>query len=427
MIELCLIARAGRLAYHRAMMLKRVFQARIAGETPSSAGLPVLLFVMFITNLGFGLIVPILPLYARAFDAQPWQVALVFSAFSIGSFVGEPFWGRLSDRIGRRPVLISTLMCNCVCFGLMAFAPSIEAAVLIRLFGGLFAGNGSVVQSYITDVTPPEQRAGKLSLIGVAYNLGFIAGPVIGGLLAHPELGPRGFRAPFEFASALGLLAAVLVSLLVRESNAEPGAHGRASPVAVLAQAVRHPVAAPLLGVTFVCAFSLTAIQSIFGLWGHLRFDWNPRQIGMIFAFSGIAGATAQWFFLRRLARRFGEARTLAAGLVLAIASQLAIPMGHGFASVGMLMASAAFGQSFVFPNVAALMSRITSPRRQGQVMGLNNAMGAAARICGPLASGLSLAGFGLSAPFYLACIVVAPAIGLALLADRRLKQAPLL
>jgi len=182
------------------------------GGRSSAAALYTLLSVMFINMMGFGVIVPFLPFYAASFHAAPWQIALVFSAYSVGSFFGEPFWGRLSDRIGRKPILVSTVAANCLCYGALAFAPNIWWAIVIRVLGGMAAGNGSVVQGYIADVTPVELRAGRMAKLGAAYNLGFILGPFIGGMLARPSEGPAGYHLPlltssFLFVNGLILLA----------------------------------------------------------------------------------------------------------------------------------------------------------------------------------------------------------------------------
>src|SRR5690242_11589310 len=174
-----------------------------SAEIVSAAALTTLLSVMFINLLGFGIVVPLLPFYAKSFNAPPWQIALIFSAYAIGGFFGEPFWGRLSDRIGRKPILISTVSGNCLCYLALAFAPNVYIAFIVRLLGGLASGNGSVVQGYIADVSPPEDRSGKLSLLGAAYNIGFIVGPALGGLLAHPGMGPAGFRVPLIVCSCL--------------------------------------------------------------------------------------------------------------------------------------------------------------------------------------------------------------------------------
>ena len=146
-------------------------------KKPSAAALPTLLFILFINLVGFGIVVPLLPFYAKSFNASAWQIALVFSAYAIGAFFGEPFWGRLSDRIGCKPILISTVCGNCLCYLALAFAPNIAVAFLVRLMGGMASGNGSVVQGYIADVTPGEKRAGRLALLGAANNMGFIVDP----------------------------------------------------------------------------------------------------------------------------------------------------------------------------------------------------------------------------------------------------------
>src|SRR6185369_2142775 len=177
----------------------------------------------------------------------------------MGGFFGEPFWGRLSDRIGRRPLLISTLIANCLVYGLLAFAPNIWMAFVIRFFGGMFAGNGSVVQGYIADVTPPDERAGRMSRMGAAYNVGFIVGPFVGGVLANPNAGLVGFRPPLLAASALGALAALGVIFFVRESRPpNPNYVAPPSRWAMTGIALRHPVIGRLMLLTFLVGFAFT-------------------------------------------------------------------------------------------------------------------------------------------------------------------------
>jgi DHA1 family tetracycline resistance protein-like MFS transporter len=400
----------------------------------SPAALPTLLFVVFMNLLGFGMVVPLLPFFAASFHAAPWQISLIFSAYAMGGFIGEPFWGRLSDRIGRRPVLIFTLACNCISYGCMAFAPNIWAAFFIRFFGGMFSGNGSVVQGYIADVTPPEDRAGKLARVGVAFNIGFIVGPSLSGALARPELGHAGFQLPFLVASALAACSALGVALLVKESRARrTGMINQPSRWALTGQAMRHPVVGRLLLLTLVAGFAFNGIESVFGFWGQSSFGWGPRQTAIVFGVVGVTNAAAQWFVTGRLSKRWGQARALAAGMALTVVATLLIPFSRGLFTAALFMSLMAFGQSVAFPNVGALISRVTHNDRQGQAMGLNNATGALARFFGPLASNLIFGAtfiFGshaIESPFYLAALVVAPAILLALSAGRAVKTAPVL
>jgi DHA1 family tetracycline resistance protein-like MFS transporter len=401
--------------------------APASAAEPSPAALPTLLFVVFMNLLGFGMVIPLLPFYGASFNAPPWAVALIFSAYSIGSFIGEPFWGRLSDRIGRKPVLLSTLTCNCLCYGAMAFAPNIYVAFAIRLLGGMFAGNGSVVQGYIADVTKPEDRAGKMARIGVAFNIGFIVGPSLSGLLAQPSLGPAGFRAPFLAASFLGGCSALGVLLLVKESRARHhGPKYQPSRWAMLGKATAHPIIGRLLLVTLVAGCAFTGIESTFGFWGQHRFGWGPRQVGIVFGVVGVTNAIAQWFLTGRLSKRYGEALMLAAGMALTVVATTLLPLSTGLVTTTALMALMAFGQSVAFPNVSALISRNSDPDRQGQALGLNNATNALARVVGPLAGGLVFSGLSINGPFWMGAVIVTPAIVLALSARRR-NAAPLL
>ncbi len=390
-------------------------------STPSRWAAPSLIAVIFINMLGFGIIVPLLPFYAKSMHAQPWQIALIFSAYAMGGFFGEPFWGRLSDRYGRKPLLISTITGNCLCYLALAFAPNVAAAFVIRFLGGMASGNGAVIQGYIADVTPPERRARMLSRQGAAWNVGMIVGPAVGGAFAHTDIGPIGFRIPLFIAAALSAVAVIGIVLFIRESRVRDRAIShRPSRWSAIGEAVRHPVIGRLMLLTFLVGFAFTGIESTFGLWGQARFGWGPRLISVCFAAVGVVAATTQFFITGPLSERFGEGRMLAIGMgVTALGSALQ-PFSNGLIMTTALMCVTAIGQSVAWPNVGALISRTADPHRQGQILGLNNASGAFARFVGPLSAGLTFAGISINAPFWQGALIVAPAILLALSAARR-------
>ena len=386
------------------------------GDSAQTAALPTLLAVMFVNMVGFGIVVPLLPFYARSFQASAWQMALIFSAYAMGAFFGEPFWGRMSDRIGRKPILISTVCGNCLCYFALAFAPDIWIAFLVRFVGGMASGNASVIQGYIADVTPVDKRSGRISHLSAAYNLGFIVGPALGGLLAHPSAGHDGFRIPLIVASSLAAFCAVGIILFVKESRSHPHHEFEDGPTrwAVMGRALTHPVIARLMLVTLLAGSAFMSVEFVFGLWSAARFHWGPREVGLAFAVVGIVAALCQLLLTGRLSERFGEARVLAAGMALTALATIALPFSQGW-SVMALLGISALGQSVAWPNVSALISRNADSGHQGQYQGLNNATGALARLTGPLAAGLVFASLGVDAPFYLAGLLVVPAIFFAL------------
>jgi DHA1 family tetracycline resistance protein-like MFS transporter len=397
-----------------------MLQAETPSPRRSAWALYTLLSVTFINILGFGIVVPLLPFYGQSFHAQPWQIGLIFSAYSMGSFFGEPFWGRLSDRIGRKPILVSTTLANCLCYGALAFAPSIWFAFVIRFLGGMAAGNGSVIQGYIADVTAPEDRAGRMASLGAAYNIGFILGPVAGGFLAKPSAGTIGFQIPLLAASALAGVSSFGILMLVRESRrVRPVDAPQSSRWAVIGFAARHPVVGRLMLLTFMVGFAFTGIESVFGLWAHHRFSWQPRDVGLCFAVSGLVSSPTQFFLTGTLSRRFGEARMLAVGMAGTVIAMVLIPFCDGHWPTYALMAVMALCSSVAFPNSGALMSRSIDEHNQGQVMGLNNACGAFARFAGPSGAAFVYSAISVDGPYFLGALVVAPAILLALGAGR--------
>jgi len=390
-------------------------------STPSAWAAPSLIAVIFINMLGFGIIVPLLPFYAKSMNAAPWQISLIFSAYAMGGFFGEPFWGRLSDRYGRKPLLISTITGNCLCYLALAFAPNVLAAFVIRFLGGLASGNGAVIQGYIADVTPPERRARMMSRQGAAWNVGMIVGPAVGGAFAHVDSGPIGFRIPLFIASGLSALAVTAIILFIRESRVrDQSISQRPSRWSAIGDALRNPVIGRLMLLTFLVGFAFTGIESIFGLWGQAKFGWGPRQISVCFAAVGVVAAVTQFWVTGPLSERYGEARMLAVGMGMTVLGCAFQPLSTGLVSTTVLMCLTAVGQSVAWPNVSALISRTADPHRQGQIMGLNNAAGAFARFVGPFCAGLTFAGISINAPFWQGGLIVAPAILLALSAARR-------
>lgn len=404
-----------------------------AATTPDASprALYVLLLVVFINLVGFGLVIPLLPFYAKSLNASPWQVTAMFSAYSLGQFIAEPFWGRLSDRIGRRPVLIVTILANTLSYVALAFAPNIAWAFAIRMFGGCATGNISTIQGYMADVTPPEKRAGRMGLLGAAFGMGFVVGPTLGGLLpgvaklfGHSDTGRLAFQIPLLTAAALAAIASLGVFLFVVESRSPSQ---KDAPVIRrrehLAAAVANPVLSRVLLVTLIFTAAFAGMESIFGLWTQARFDWGPRQVGLCFAVIGVVASVGQGLITGRLARRFGEARVLIVGLVITTIGLAITPMVPAAAFVPFTVGCIAFGQSLSFPCIAALISHATPPDKQGAMLGLNAAAGSLARMTGPMLAG-PLFGLAIGGPFWLGAVLMLPAVAFALTIENRVKAA---
>lgn len=400
-----------------------------AGEAPGAPadrglkGLALLLVVVFINIAGFSLILPLLPFFGQSFGASPVAVTLLFSAYSFGSLFGEPYWGRLSDRIGRRRVLTVSITGAALSYLAFAFAPGFVAALLLRVVGGFFSGNLAVVQGYIADITPPEKRAQRIGLFGAAFNLGFVTGPAIGGLLARPEMGAIGFRPPILAAAGFAAAAAIGAFVLLRDTR--PAARtGQRPPPLPRGEAWRFVAGQPVVGrmilIGFLAVWGFASMEAVFGLWTEARFGWSARQVGLAFIAIGLTGCFTQAILIGPLSRRFGEARMVLAGMVMLATAMILQPLiATPVASVA-LMSLLMFGHSLAFPNISALISRSTPGDRQGSVLGVHMSAGAFARIVGPPVVGGLFTAVAWDAPYYLcaglillAAVVAAQAVRL--------------
>lgn len=370
--------------------------------------MPLLLVMVFLNIAGFSLILPLLPFYAKAFDASPIAVACLFAAYSFGSVFGEIYWGRRSDAIGRKPVLVLTTACAALSYVAFAFAPSLAVALLIRIVSGFFSGTLGVVQGVIADITPPEQRAKNMGYFGAAFNLGFATGPAIGGLLADTSRGLAGFHAPIFVAAALAAGASLWAMLALPETR-PTGASTRPAPS--YGEAIRFVRDDRLLIRLFLIAFcgiaAFASMEAIFGLWTERNFGWTVHEVGLTFLAVGGTGLLVQAFLIGPMVGRFGEARVIVIGLAVLIAAILLQPLIRMPVASVILMALLMAGHSLAFPNAGALVSRSTPPSAQGSVMGLNMASNALSRIVAPP---MFAALFAISAdlPYYLCALMIA-------------------
>lgn len=370
----------------------------------------VLLSVIFLNIAGFGLVIPLLPFFGKALDAPAWQIAILFSAYSFGQFLGEPFWGRMSDRVGRRPVLMISIAGGALAYVALAFAPTIWLAFAARFVGGFLSGNISTLQGALADITRPEERAAKMGLMGSAFSLGFMVGPAIGGLLARPELGPLGFQIPLFAAAGFGLLSALAVAVFVRESRPEPKSGARLPQAEVLRQALAHPIIARVMVISFITVAGFAGIEATYGLWTEQRFGWGPREIGFAFMGIGVLGAYCQAVVTGSLVRRHGETRVLTAGLAAMWIGMLFQFFSPNWPVAMVGFAFVCFGQSICFPCLTALISQATPPDRQGETLGLNMSNMALARIGGPIFAGQLFSLIDPGAAFIVTAILIVPA-----------------
>jgi MFS family permease len=376
--------------------------------------LPLLLVTVFLNIAGFSLILPLLPFYGTLFGASSFWVACLFAAYSLGSVFGEIYWGRRSDMIGRRPVLIVTTACAAVSYVAFAFAPNLAAAIAIRIVTGFFSGTFGVVAGTIADITPPQTRAKHMGYFGAAFNLGFAMGPAIGGLLVDTAAGLAGFRLPILAAAVLSAGASAWAFAALPETRPQGGA---VRPLPSYSAALRFVSAHPLLWRLFLIAFcgiaAFSSMEAVFGLWTAQNFAWTAHEVGLTFLVVGSSGLLVQSLLIGPLVARFGEARVIVGGLLLLIGAIVLQPVLHMPVASVVLMSLLMVGHSLAFPNAGALVSRTTPPDQQGSVMGLNMASNAVSRIVAPPFFGWLFAQQA-DAPYYVCALLIAAMVPVA-------------
>ena len=322
-----------------------------------------LLLTIFIDTVGFGIILPLLPFFAEKFGASPLQVTLLATVYSFSQFIFAPLWGRLSDRIGRRPIILLTLFGLFLGYILLTFTNSLMILFLVRAFVGSMAANSGVIHAYIADITSTSARAGAMAKVGAAHGLGFIIGPAIGGLFAGSDPVNPNLALPFLIAAGLSGTAFCIACFQVRETIGielrEEASAGQRSLGRVFIGAIRIPQLALLFVVVTMTPFVFSGVETTFVIWSERVLGWGPWQNGQIYTFMGITAAGTQWFLVGRLTRRFGECRLICVGAVMIFLGVLILP--HMTDTLGLCVAFGfiVFGVSVNNPSLSSLVSNM--------------------------------------------------------------------
>ena len=404
----------------------RACRPRVVVFLPAGAVMPVLLLIVFIDMVGFGIVIPLLPFYAEHFGASPLAVTSLMAIYSLMQFVTAPLLGSISDRFGRRRVLLFSLVGAACGYGLMAMAESLLVLFLARGFAGAMAGNIAAAQAYIADITTPETRARGMGMFGAAFGLGFIVGPSIGGILAGGDAGAVNFALPLLVAAGTSVLAALLVFIALSEpAKAQPtmrSAFTAQSWFGSIAGALRQPGLAGLVVVFFFVVFAFSGLESTFALWAERQLAWGPRDVGYMFAGLGVVLVVVQGGLIGPMTKRMGEERVLFTGVIALVIGFLLLPVMQTPAAAAGAMVLLAAGFGLANPSLQSLVSRSAPATGQGAALGVAQSAASLGRILGPMQAGALFNFGGRALPYFVSAAIL---IAVAGAVWRRARQIP--
>ena len=342
------------------------------------SSLLTLFSIVAIDLIGFGVVIPILPYLADSYGASATVLGVLLTCYSGMQFLFAPVWGRLSDRVGRRPVMLLTIAGTSLALLALGLAPSLFWLFVARLFGGLFSANVSVATAYVGDLTEGPERTRWMGLIGAAFAIGFILGPAIGGLLA-----PYGYQVPMLAAAGLAAVNFVYGLFSLREPPTL--ATGDRPP------AIQLPPAGTVRKLCLACfvfTLGVSQLETVFAFFMIDRFRYEARQVAYILVMMALIMAAVQGGAIRRLATRFGERKLILGGSALLAVSLAAVPYMPTVSLLFVPLAVASVGRALVYPSMLGLVSVAAAAAERGLVMGAFQSSASLARVVGPLVAG---------------------------------------
>ena len=375
----------------------------------------ILCLITGLSTVGFGLVLPTFLFYAQNLGATTAIATVIIATYSMGQFIATPLWGRLSDRIGRKPVLLISIFCQSICFMALALAPNLWMLALARFMGGIVSGNISTAMAYVSDSTNEEKRAKWLGYIGASVSIGFMTGPAIGGLLGGQDASSANLFYPGIVAASIAFMTGILAIFFLKESlkpeNRNPNTNKKSSLLKNWGLVFKRPVLAEIVLLGFLMMFVTGTFETIFPLWTEARFYWGPMQVGYSMTYIGLTVTLVQVFVVGRVVPLLGEVNVIrlafigyAIGLfIMAQAPSWAVMM------VGLTF-SASSGATFGTA-ASSFVSKVAGDNEKGFVLGVYQSCGWLGRISGPLAVGVVFSTIGVNAPLYLGILVLIPCI----------------
>lgn len=374
--------------------------------------LVVIFLTVFIDLIGFGIIIPLNPYLAKAFGADALQIGFLMTIYSAAQFLFSPFWGRLSDRVGRRPIILMSLIGAGLSHLLFAFATSFSLLFLARLLAGIFGANISTAMAYIADVTPEKDRSKNMGIIGAAFGLGFVLGPALGAFFSHlghlwGDHPPLGSSFAAVAAGLICLSNAVLAWRLLPESlslsSTTQASRLKISRWLLLKKHLTHPPVGTLQVIYFLAAFAMAHMEASLFLLMQDKFGWSLTQAGVGFAYVGLVMVFTQGYFIRRLLPIMGEPSLLVLGLLLQGVGFAGIASAGSISFMALAVTFLGLGTGCINPSITGSISLLTSAEEQGEVMGVNQSLSALGRILGPVSGGWIYRDVAHSSPFWAA------------------------
>jgi predicted MFS family arabinose efflux permease len=380
-----------------------------------SRALWILILVVFVDLLGFGMVIPVMPRYAAELGAPTAWIGLLLTGYSAMQFIFAPIWGRLSDRLGRRPVLLGSIAMTAVGFLVYSLAPTFGWLLAARLFAGAATANLAIARAYVADVTTPETRAKGMGMIGASFGVGFILGPAMASWLSHYSLAAPGYA-----AAALSVVNGIAAFFILPEPEERKQAAHRPR-FAALSEELERPGIRRLLLTSVIAILAFSALEATFSLFAQDVFHLDQQRVGYVFAYIGVIAVVVQGGLIGPLTRRFGEQRLLVAGLALQAATFLALPFAGSTGAMLAVLAPMSVGSGLVNPSLAALLSRMARKEDQGGTLGIGESASALGRIVGPEAGTFSYDHLSYAAPYVGGGVLMAVAAAVAV----TLRKAP--
>jgi DHA1 family tetracycline resistance protein-like MFS transporter len=371
-----------------------------------------LFIVCVIDILGFGILIPLVPYMADRFGASPQLITPILGAYSLCQLIAAPFWGRLSDRYGRRPILMSSLAGACVSYAILGLADNLWWLLVSRVLAGFMAGNIAAAFAYASDISAPEHRAKALGMVGAAIGVGFMLGPAIGGILAGNDEQTANFVLPAIVSAGLTVLAILLVYFVLPESHAaehrvqrhEPQA---SHPIQLLKE---RPTLRLIVSGAFLVTCSQAILESIFAIWAMNRFGFGPRTVGLVLFCLALIPVAMQGGLVRVLAPALGEVKLAVLAILAYVVGLLLVAWSDHLPLALAGLALCGVGSGLFNPSASALASKQSTSRDRGAVMGTYQSGLSLARAVIPFGSGAIYAALGPGAPFLAGACLTLPA-----------------